>query len=283
MKKPIKDTARIVRWRLRRMTDRQADLRVDLPALFANSFPKSGTHLLTQVLAGFTRLGPFIDTRLPAITMFKGRTGAAFSMKTLLRQINRLGPGDIGYGHLHADPLIVEALCRPGMAAYFILRDPRDVVVSHAYYVTGGNAKHSLRGYYNQLESYEERLKISITGLQLGEIYFPDVTDRFEPYLGWFNRPEILTLHFEDFLTRREESLHRVLDHAIARGFAYHGDRDEAVEKLAAVIDPNSSPTFRSGKAGGWQDKFTQEHIDLFKKIAGDLLIRLGYEQDLDW
>ena len=283
MKKPIKDSARVVRWRIRRMTDQQADIRADLPALFANSFPKSGTHLLTQILAGFTHLGPFVDTRLPAMTMFKGRTGAAFPIKTLLRQVNRLGPGDIGYGHLHADPPIVEALCKPGMAAFFILRDPRDVVVSHAYYVTGGNAKHSLRAYYNQLESYEEQLKISISGLQQEEIDFPNVAGRFDPFLGWFDQPKVLTLHFEDFLTRREESLHRVLDHTIARGFAFDGNRDEAVEKLSTVMDPKRSPTFRSGKVGGWRDKFTLEHTDLFKEIAGDLLIRLGYEQDLNW
>ena len=283
MKKEIKDSARIVRWQLRRMIDRQSDQRADLPALFANSFPKSGTHLLTQVLAGFTQLGPFVDTRLPAMSMFKGRTGTAFSSQALLRQIYRLGPGDIGYGHLHADEPLIQALCRPGMAAYFILRDPRDVVVSHAYYVTDGNAKHVLRDYYNQLDKYAERLKISIAGLQLGKIYFPDVATRFIPYVGWLDQQEILTLHYEDFLTDRDNSLHRVLDHAISRGFAYQGDRDEAVAKLAAVMDPGLSPTFRSGKAGGWREKFSDEHKDLFKQIAGELLIRLGYEKDLDW
>jgi hypothetical protein len=282
LKKTIKDSARIVRWRLRRMTDSQASLRGGLPALFANSFPKSGTHLLTQILAGFTQLGPFIDTRLPAMTMFNGRTAEAFSMKRLLRQINRLGPGDIGYGHLHADLPIVEVLCRPGMASYFILRDPRDVVVSHAYYVTDGNAKHALRDHYNQLD-YEERLMISIAGLQQGEIDFPDVAARFAPYVGWLDQHETLTLHFEDFLTQREENLHRVLNHAIDRGFAFQGDRDEAVERLSAVMDPERSPTFRSGKAGGWRDKFKPEHKARFKQIAGNLLIRLQYEQDLDW
>ena len=220
-------------WRTARL-----ELRASLPALFANSFPKSGTHLLTQVLAGFTQLGPFIDSGLPAVTMYNGRTGEAFPMQTLIRRVNRFAPGDIGYGHLHAQPPIVDALCKPGMAAYFILRDPRDVVVSHAYYVTRDTAGHVLKTYYDQLEGYEEQLKVSITGLTEIGFDFPDIAERFSPYVGWLDRPEVLILHFEDFLTQREASLRKVLDHAITRGFAFNGDQDEAVATLSSVIDP---------------------------------------------
>ena len=48
-------------------------------------------------------------------------------------------------------------------------------------------------------------------------------------------------------------------------------------------IDPKRSPTFRSGKAGGWQEAFTEEHKRLFKEVSGDLLIELGYEKDHGW
>ncbi len=283
MIKTLKDSARLVRWRLRRMTDRRGNQRAGLPILFANSFPKSGTHLLTQVLAGFTGLGQFVDSGLPAVTMFKGSTGEAIPIKTLMRRINRFRPGDIGYGHLHAEPPIVEVLCKPGMSAYFILRDPRDVVVSHAYYVTSEDTRHALKEHYNQLESYDEQLTASITGLEDVQFDFPDIVGRFAPYIDWLDRPEILVLHYEKFLSHREETLHRVLEHAIARGFAFEGDQDEAVETLSAAIDPGSSPTFRSGKSGGWREKFAPAHKELFKQIAGDLLIRLGYEQDLNW
>ncbi|MFN2144304.1 MAG: sulfotransferase domain-containing protein [Anaerolineales bacterium] len=279
----LMDSARLLRWRLRRLNGRQGNQRASLPILFTNSFPKSGTHLLTQVLAGFTGLGPFVNSGLPAVTMFEGSTGDAIPIKTLMRRINRFRPGDIGYGHLHAEPPIVEALCKPGMSAYFILRDPRDVVVSHAYYVTSEDAQHALKAHYDQLGNYEEQLTVSITGLEDVQFDFPDIAGRFDPYIGWLDQPEILVLHYEKFLSQREETLHRVLDHAIARGFAFEGDRDQAVETLSAAIDPASSPTFRKGKSGGWREKFTPAHKELFKQIAGDLLIRLGYEQDLNW
>jgi hypothetical protein len=34
---------------------------------------------------------------------------------------------------------------------------------------------------------------------------------------------------------------------------------------------------------GGWREFFTEEHKQLFKDVAGDLLVRLGYEKDNNW
>ena len=35
--------------------------------------------------------------------------------------------------------------------------------------------------------------------------------------------------------------------------------------------------------AGDWKNHFTEEDRRVFKEEAGELLIRLGYEEDLDW
>jgi hypothetical protein len=48
-------------------------------------------------------------------------------------------------------------------------------------------------------------------------------------------------------------------------------------------INPGKSPTFRSGKTGEWKKHFTDEHKKIFKDVAGDLLIKLGFETDKDW
>jgi hypothetical protein len=138
LKKPL----RLIRWRLRRANQWQRYRRLDAPVLFGNSFPKSGTHLLTQVLAGFSQLGPVVNSGLPAVTVFEGSSGIQRSINSILSEVNRLRPGDIGYGHLHAFPEIISVLCREGVVPYFILRDPRDVVVSHVFYVTEKAAKH---------------------------------------------------------------------------------------------------------------------------------------------
>ncbi|MCP4428949.1 MAG: hypothetical protein GY803_31070, partial [Chloroflexi bacterium] len=136
-----------------------------VPALFANSFPKSGTHLLTQILHGFTQLGPAVASGLPAVVMFDGPTGQPRPTSTVLSDLSKLQPGDISYGHLHATPEIVGGLTRDGIAPFFILRDPRDVVVSHVHYVTEMEPNHVHHSFYkNELKDFEARLEVSILG-----------------------------------------------------------------------------------------------------------------------
>ena len=256
----------------------------DVPVFFANSFPKSGTHLLTQVLQGFTQLGGAVNSGLPAIVMYEGTTGRLRSVEAILGDLARLRSGGIAYGHLHARPEIIAYLCRDGFVPYFILRDPRDVAVSHVHYVTGMASNHVHHDYYaGTLQSFDERLKTSILGRPGWEALFPDIRARFEPYMDWLGQPEVLTLRYEDFISERVGTLEQVLDHALSRGFSIHVDRKEAVGILERNIAPERSPTFREGRAGGWRESFQAEHKALFKQVAGDLLIRLGYERDHDW
>ncbi len=248
------------------------------PVLFANSFPKSGTHLLTQVLEGFTRVAPAALSGLPAVVMFDGPTGQPRPLNVILRDLDRLRPGDVGYGHLHALPEIVERLCAPGWATFFIYRDPRDVVVSHVHYVTEMSPDHVHHAYYRALPDFEARLRTSILGRPDLDVPFPDIRARFEPYLGWMDCPEVLALRFEDFITHREETLLRVVEHAQARGLSLPLGVDATLRALDSAMDPRRSPTFRSGKIGKWREAFTSEMEALFREVAGDLLERLGYE-----
>lgn len=279
--------ARLARRYLRRM---QARLRygwnaIDKsPILFANSFPKSGTHLLTQVLGGFTKIGPAVESGLPAVVTFRGDTGHRRKLEEILIDLKRLLPGDIAYGHLHAQPEILSQLTQHDYATYFILRDPRDVVVSHVHYVSKMAPNHIHHRYYTEeLETFDQRLSTSIGGIPDSPIAFPNVRTRFEPFFGWLENKAVLSLHYEDLIHERRSTVAKVVDHASERGFPLVIGREAAIDSLIASIDPARSPTFRSGKTGGWKDHFTAEHKRLFKQIGGDLLIRLGYESDDDW
>ena len=283
----LKYRARLTRrWlrRLKQMLSYNLLFLRGVPVLFANSFPKSGTHLLTQVLQGFPQIGPAVNSGLPPIVLFDPLDGRQRSQAEVLHDLKLLRSGDIAYGHLHADPAVVEHLCQQGYISYLILRDPRDVVVSHVYYITEMEPSHIHHHYYvEQLRDFDERLRTSITGIPDPDVPFPDIQQRFAPFLGWQEHSEVLTLRYEDFLANRDLTLGRVFDHAVQRGFQAAVRRDEALRILAGCIDPLRSPTFRSGKAGGWREQFSPENIGLFKDIAGDLLIRLGYERDNDW
>jgi hypothetical protein len=277
--------AKKVRHRLRRLPAawRYGSALLEAPISLANGFPKSGTHLLTQILAGLPQVGRAVDSGLPALVMFDGPSGRPRAAEDLRADLAWLRPGDVVYGHLHADPIATDFFCRRGAAAYFIYRDLRDVVVSHAHYVTETGHAHVHRAYYQGLPDFEARLRTSILGLPELEAPFPDIGRRFAPYLGWLGRPEVCALRYEELLGERDAALARVLDFAVGRGFVLEMPREEAESALAARIDPGRSPTFRSGVAGAWRQKFSEANKELFKEVAGHLLIELGYEDSNDW
>lgn len=242
--------------------------------------------MLTQILKGFTIIGPAVDSGLPAIVTFEGKSGRQRTEVEILKDLKRLLPGDIAYGHLHATPQVVSFVSQANYATFFILRDPRDVAVSHAHYVTEMEPNHAHHRYYREvLKTFDQRLQTSIVGIPTdgSETGLPDIFQRFKSYLGWLNHPEILTLHFEDLITEQTETLGVILDHAIAHNYHLTCKRDQAIEILSKSIDPQASPTFRSGKIGSWQSCFNETHKHLFKDIAGKLLIQLGYENSLNW
>jgi len=146
-------------WRQLYRTYRKLRFRhLDLPIVFGNSLPKSGTHLLMQILQGIALIGPFWE-RGTFVYNRRPRTDARRSPQSIVRDIHALLPGEIACGHVYATPENVSALIRPSIVNYFIYRDPRDVVVSHAFYVTNMAPKHRLHRYYRQvLNSMENAL-----------------------------------------------------------------------------------------------------------------------------
>jgi hypothetical protein len=254
----------------------------DLPVLLGISFPKSGTHLLDQILLGFSRVAPFSKRLHSFYAEYEGESGRKRTPEQALAWLDSLGPRDIASAHLFARPEAVDRVCSPKFVPYFIFRDPRDVVVSHVFYVTDMEARHVHHDYYQSLPDFDARLRVSILGRPELDLEFPDIAARFAPYLGWLDRDEVLSIHFEDLIHDRAATLTRIMDHLLARA-PLPARRQLILDSLESSINPRRSPTSRSGKTGEWMKHFTSEHKDLFKEIAGDLLVRLGYEKSNNW
>ncbi len=252
------------------------------PILLGISFPKSGTHLLDQILLGFSKAAPFSLRLHSFYAEYEGESGLKHSPGQALAWLKSLQPLDVASAHLFARPEVVACVTTPAFVPYFIFRDPRDVAVSHAFYVTEMEAGHVHHDYYASLPDFDARLKVSILGRPEAGVEFPDIAGRFAPYLGWLERPEVLKIHFEDLVNDRAAALGCILDHFLGR-VPLPVSRETILASLEASINPRRSPTFRSGKTGEWRKYFKPEHTRLFKEAAGELLIRLGYEKDNDW
>jgi hypothetical protein len=263
----------------------------NLPTLLGISFPKSGTHLLDQILLGFANVAPYAKRLHSFYAEYEGESGVKHAPEQALHWLDSLGSRDVASAHLFARPDAVARVCSPKFIPYFIFRDPRDVVVSHVFYVTEMESHHVHHTYYQSLPDFDARLKVSILGRPDADVEFPNIAERFAPYMGWLNQPEVLTIHFEDLIQHRVQTLNRIIDHFLARVHAdpavlrgtLQTSRQLILDSLESSINPTKSPTFRSGKTGEWKKYFTGEHKKIFKEVAGDLLIRLGYEQNNDW
>ncbi len=254
----------------------------DWPTLLGISFPKSGTHLLDQILLGFSNVAPFSKRVHSFYAEYEGESGRKRSPEQALTWLDSLGACDIASAHLFARPDAVKRVCSPKFVPYFIFRDPRDVVVSHVFYVTDMEASHVHHAYYQALSDFNARLNVSILGRPDTEVEFSNIADRFAPYIGWLDQPEVLAIHFEDLILERASALARIMDHFLGRA-TLPAARQLILNSLEISINPKKSPTFRSGKTGEWKKYFTDEHKKIFKGAAGDLLVKLGYEKNNDW
>jgi sulfotransferase 6B1 len=229
--------------------------------IFQASIPKSGTHLLLKLL------------------------------KTVINKPNTL---DINYARSrryiicnHEKPTRKNILLlkKYGYRGIFIYRDPRDVVVSAAYFT---NCMQRGRG--EPEYSIDDLISHFICGsanhsYPPSETFFEDdVLKMFQDRLGWKNVPFVYTTTFEKLVGEKgggskETQLQEVknilkhLNMPITNGL---------IEKICASLHSDSY-TFRKGKIGEWKHEFTEEHKRLFKLKAGQLLIELGYEKDFNW
>ena len=228
----------------------------NLPILLGISFPKSGTHLLDQILLGFSKVAPYAKRLHSFYAEYEGESGRKRSPEQALRWLGSLRSGDVTSAHLFAREAVVERVCSPAFIPYFIFRDPRDVVVSHVFYVTDMEARHVHHEYYRSLSDFNARLKVSILGRADADIEFPNIADRFAPYLDP-NIPDIL------------KSQLNVTIHSIAIFNPQDGQVFPQHEELMQDISSGNEYYYDSAGAEDMQDYFDVIKADVCGATEG--------------
>jgi hypothetical protein len=254
----------------------------EAPPIFGNSKPKSGSHLLLQILNGFTQIMPYRYVDGDPIRTIE-KEGRRKTSEAIVQELKSIPRGVIGWGYVEATLDNVAFLCQPDRVNYFIYRDPRDMLVSQVFFATDMNEEHGMHEFYNSLPDLGERLKVAITGINREGLYMVSVKQRYEGVFEWLEQKNVMCIRFEDLINNRDATLNAMLDQVEKTGYQIPTRREKALSVLVEAIQPKKSHTFRSGKTGGWKQYFTDEHKKLFNDIAGDLLIKLGYEKNRDW
>lgn len=257
-----------------------------LPKILVNSIPKSGTHLLLQIITGIPGMG---YKRIHFDINHKEPDDVS-------KEIEDIQHGDVIISHILHSHENADRLYEAGVKQIFISRDLRDVAVSSLYFILNHFHDHPLHPYLTEeLLTHEERMLAVIQGVnfkgtelaqKFGFEAFPNIYKFNRQFYGWFNDPDVLCITFEDLIRShdsRYETLNKIVDYLWEDLQPLQLKKEKIVMLMEKNINPSTSMTFRRGKIGSWRDEFTEEHKKAFKEIAGNVLIDLGYEQDQDW
>lgn len=252
------------------------------PPVLANSFPKSGTHLLSQLVAGLPDrddYGVFLASMTSSF-QFRERT-----LDSTVSAIRAMVPGEIVRGHLFFDPQYARQLRDRNVVHYLIYRDPRDVVISEAHYLRDMNRWHKLHPYFRQAESIDNAIRLSITGLvpAVPGVDYPNIAERFARYRGWLKRSDCLAVRYEDLMSDRRPAIASDMARFYAEWAQADCDLEACTARMLSQVAPHKSHTFRAARKAGWQSEFRDSHRRLFADVAGDLLVELDYEADHRW
>lgn len=254
----------------------------DAPPIFGNSKPKSGSHLLLQILNGFTQIMPYRYVDADPVRTIT-RDGRRKTKEEILADLKSVPAGVIGWGYVDATKENASFLTSAGRVNFFIYRDPRDMLVSQVFFATDMHEEHGMHAYYTSLPDFGARLNVAITGIDRDGLKMVSVKQRYEGVFQWLEQKSTMCLRFEDLINNRDATLHAMLDEVEKTGYKIPTPHEKALPILVDAIQPKKSHTFRSGKTGGWKQHFTEEHKKIFKDVAGDLLVKLGYEKDNNW
>jgi len=240
------------------------------PPLLANSFPKSGTNLLRQVLHGLPgsrSFGSFIAST-PSLTLRERDPARICAL------VRRIVPGEVVGAHIFHDASIADAAAARGCVHYFIHRDPRDVAVSEAHYLTYMNHWHRLHGYFrHRLGSDAERVLAAITGIDESEhpVGYPDIGRRFARYAGWIGRTDVCAVRYEQLVGGARDATMRAMIDFYRDRTGREVDTERVLARMRSRIAPERSHTFRDGRPGAWREIFDERHHEAFARVAGAL------------
>lgn len=251
-------------------------------AVIANGIPKSGTHLLYEVVKA---LGKWEGSDIhlnPRNYDIKDEQGKVRERVRLgsCEQLARIVNGQVFPAHFHYRDFIADAMETrlPGRSLKHILivRDPRDAMVSRLKWYHSEiflSAEDQAAFFRKWSEDYPDEAR------QL-EAIIQDHHADFLDYLGWLDRPSCLVIRYEDLMTELA-SVERGPGPALAK-IAFHlGLRAEAVDwkdVAARSLQKGFTVSKEGGAVGRYRHVLEPRHLALFEKPeiqAG--LARLGY------
>ncbi|HMO12845.1 MAG TPA: sulfotransferase domain-containing protein [Pirellulaceae bacterium] len=179
----------------------------------------------------------------------------------------------------------------PSFQVIWLIRDPRDALVSYFYHAMGALAEHYLADF---IELDGARQSWRLRNNWRAEFIQHRMREQLNYYgrchdnnaVGRLSGGYEFLIKYEQLLDRTTEILQQLFEWV---GRPVDSRRVEAAvekyrfDKLTGSADEKPDSFVRKGIAGEWRAYFQQADTSLFGQHYLDLLVDLGYENDNDW
>jgi len=231
------------------------------------SIPKSGTFLIARYIEELT--------------------GKSWSM------IGNITEKNLAYWDWNKKFAVTHSYCMPeaidfcknnNVKVIFNYRDPRDIVISAYFYLKD----HEFAKAFTSSQLIDELIINHMRFWWISnfdeEFRKLNIKNYFPLFLEWIKQDFVCSTCFEclvgpqgggavDMQTQEITKIAKFLDITV---------KNRKLNHILHTIFGNTV-TFRQGKIGSWRKHFSPAHKQLFKNLAGQILIELKYENDLDW
>lgn len=220
------------------------------PKVVLNSLPKSGTHLLESLFL-----------HMPLMRHCGKKTlkiEIQNPVEPKLSSIESLKKGQFLLSHMQFDDLIIRAAADNNVKIIHLIRDPRDVMISHLNYVEKMDLTQKSHVFIAQYNNRLDKLKAMIEGKKDVLEPFSNVLQKFQP---WINHPNVLCIKFEHLIGPNGGGDRQLQLNAVKSisKFISVDLADSELEDICSHIFSSKSSTFNKGKIGNWKNVLNEE------------------------
>lgn len=114
---------------------------------------------------------------------------------------------------------------------------------------------------------------------------YKDINACYEDYLKWRDEyPNVHLVRFENLVGEKGGG-DAISQYEEVVGLMEFLNKEAKIESAQEIANQlfGGTKTFKVGKIDSWKQYYSDKNKETFKEVAGDLLIKLGYEKDYNW
>jgi len=232
--------------------------------VFCNSIPKCGSYLLLRAVRLFKKMGDY---------------GTIQKKANKIAAIRSMPENYLMFGHQHNNQKILTTLVNNSIVVLFIMRDPRDMIVSRYHFEKTDKMFNRFNKFHtiSKEEAYNTIMRSVLGGTNGNTPRRFNIAEYIASFSQYYNHEKVLTVRFEDLIGPKgggDASAQRAALVKIKKAIS----SSVSVDKVAPQMFSVKAETFRKGQINQWKYEFTAANSKLFRSMAGKWLERLGYE-----